>query len=424
MGEIKPQHALGFMVENMKRVKLVEVQLEPKGGVTFLAGANESGKSSTMDAICEMLAGGKKQGAWQMVTPKRTGADRGVTELQLDDYIIRRVVTDKTDTVTVKARDTGASFSSPQKLLDGMISVIALDPAAFCELNASQQAEQLLSACPVQLDLKKNAEQIKLVYNARRDANRDASQAQIVLDGMPTVDQDAPATEVSVSALAGKLTSLRGVDAALQHEQNRRGELAREVARRTQARLKAQADESIALKALAEADTGLEGRVLHVDEIASLESEIEHAEDVNQKVRARTARCEYEKSVKQLRLCAQGKESELLELEKERADALKTAAFPLPGLTIGADGGLLYEGLSLHDGSKARRYLIGLAIGIAQRPRIRMAFIRDASIFDAKNLALLREIAEKHDIRLILEVLDSKDPAAIVLEDGVVKAGE
>ena len=80
-------------VENVKAVELVEIE-PAASGMTVIAGANEQGKSSTLDSIWALVSW-RKAGK-RIEHALRRGTARGKAEVTLDDgTIIRRVWTEK-----------------------------------------------------------------------------------------------------------------------------------------------------------------------------------------------------------------------------------------------------------------------------------------------------------------------------------------
>jgi hypothetical protein len=108
------------------------------------------------------------------------------------------------------------------------------------------------------------------------------------------------------------------------------------------------------------------------------------------------------------------------EIDEEKQGQLAFATFPLDGLSLG-DTGVLLNGVPFGQGSQARQLQAAVAIGLALNPRLRVILIRDGSLLDDDSMKLVTELAVKHKAQIWIEVVQSKDPAAVVIEDGEVK---
>jgi predicted ATP-dependent endonuclease of OLD family len=83
--------------------------------------------------------------------------------------------------------------------------------------------------------------------------------------------------------------------------------------------------------------------------------------------------------------------------------------------------GVLLNGLPFTQASTGEQLRVSVAVGMALNPRLRVIFIRDGSLIDDAGLALIAELAQKNDYQVWLETVHSKDPTAVVIEDGEVK---
>src|SRR5262245_37801354 len=104
-----------FVAKNVKRLHTVEIT--PKGALVEITGANGSGKSSVLDAIYMALAG---KGV-VCKEPVRQGEESAEVMLDLGKILVRRHFTAAGATAVVVEAADGARYTSPQKLLDGLL---------------------------------------------------------------------------------------------------------------------------------------------------------------------------------------------------------------------------------------------------------------------------------------------------------------
>ena len=123
-----------LQAENVKRLKAVDIT--PDGTLQIIGGKNAQGKSSVLDAIWLALGGGKA--TKETVLPIREGESKASVTLDLGDLVVARSWTLKGTTLKVTAKD-GATYRSPQKMLDELVGRLSFDPLAFTRLSAREQ---------------------------------------------------------------------------------------------------------------------------------------------------------------------------------------------------------------------------------------------------------------------------------------------
>lgn len=133
----KGRRIIGLLAENIK--KIVAVEIKPDGNMVMITGKNEAGKSSLLDSIWWAIGG---LAAIQKV-PIREGQNEAKIRLDLGDVIITRKFKRKDETqfatsVSVENAD-GSRFSSPQTMLDGLMSALCLNPLEFIGMKSEEQ---------------------------------------------------------------------------------------------------------------------------------------------------------------------------------------------------------------------------------------------------------------------------------------------
>ena len=123
--------------ENVKVLKAIEIK--PERNVVELTGKNGQGKSSVIDSIIMGILGKK----YQPEKPVREGESEANISINIGNLIIKRKIkADGSSTLRVENAE-GASYGSPQAMLDELVSNISFDPLQFSNMKAKEQFEQL-----------------------------------------------------------------------------------------------------------------------------------------------------------------------------------------------------------------------------------------------------------------------------------------
>jgi hypothetical protein len=80
----------------------------------------------------------------------------------------------------------------------------------------------------------------------------------------------------------------------------------------------------------------------------------------------------------------------------------------------------LYNGLPLNQAGSAEQLRVATAIGIAQNPKLKALLIRDGSLLDDDNLALIKQVASEFKAMLWIERVGKGKEATVVIEDGEI----
>lgn len=424
---------IALQASNIK--KLTAVSITPDGASVVLAGDNGAGKSSVLDAIAYAL-GGTGNVCDQ---PIRRGESEAEVVCKLPGLTVTRKFSASGGS-TLKVTDAdGKRQSSPQAILDALVGNLAFDPLEFSRLKPDAQAETLRTLVGVDFS-KLNAESVQ-VYNDRLLVGREVD----VLKGklfknLPT--EGLPAQEISATdALAGKNNAIaqnkaneieRQKHRDLQVRRDRtqgdlesiaekivllRHELDRAIGAKNvcEATLKLFSDEcaaqhSVVLKLPADVDaTTFDVQILEA-------SKMNEAIRRNREIEAQTAECKSKDAA------YASATARLEEIDAERKKILAAVKFPLPELSFSEAGGVTYNGFPFAQASDGEKLRVSVAIGMALNPKLRVIFIRDGSLLDARGLQTVADLAAANDYQVWIEDARSTDPTAVIIEDGHVKA--
>ena len=164
---------------------MVEIHPDPSG-LVLIGGENGAGKTSVLDSIMWALAGGKSI----QPVPIRDGETTAEIRLDLGDLIVVRRFTASGSTVKVSTKD-GATYSSPQQILDAMVAKLAFDPLAFTKLKPEEQGRALAEL--VGLETVEIDSEIERLYKERTEANRDVQRLAATISSRWKVDPESEA---------------------------------------------------------------------------------------------------------------------------------------------------------------------------------------------------------------------------------------
>lgn len=424
--------------KNVKRLRAVEIA--PDGNVVVIGGRNAQGKTSVLDSILYAL-GGKEVACRE---PVRRGAERAEVRCDLGDLIVTRTFTATGGgNLTVENKE-GERLGSPQRKLDDLVGRLSFDPLAFSRMDSKSQAETLRSL--VGLDFATLDGQRAALFEARTEVNREGKALRARFDAIPAVEPDTPETEVSSAEVLKELDAAQALNAIHATERQyvadaenglKNAETALRVAtsqadqtREEIARLQRRLAQEEAATARAKKDcddaryTTEESRrkaatLVDID-LAPIKARLASNDDTNRKVREKRARATLEKDLEDKRAESAALTAEIEAIDARKQEAVASAKFPVEGLGFDfADGGVTFGGLPFDQASSAEQLRVSVAIGLALNPTLRVLLIRDGSLLDEFSLAMIAEMAEKHDGQLWIEQV-SADGATVVIEDGSV----
>lgn len=415
---------VSFQASNFK--KLTAVQIDPSGAITVLAGDNGAGKSSILDGIEATLTG--KDALPEK--PIRDGATKGHTTTLLSNGLsVHRSYTSAGSTLTVKDAE-GEPQRSPQALLDKLVGPISFDPLSFARMKPADQKATLQKL--VGLDFSGLDAERKKAFDERTIVNREVDRLTTVVKALVPRHADAPAAEVSAATVIAEIehaeAQVREFERLKGREEAKRQEIAKqklEIAnaeKQIAAWQKILADAKVSLGS-AQHDFEQAGRfriAFSTPDVTSLKTKLAALEGENLKVRQNKLRATTEEALGIVQSQANALAKKLVEIDGQKDAALRNTKFPLPGLSFTEDG-IFYQGQPFSQISDGEKLRVSVAMGMTMNPQLRVIFIRDGSLLDAKGLALIAEMAAANNYQVWMEDARSTDPAKIVIEDGHIK---
>lgn len=434
-----------LQAENFKKLKAIEIR--PTGPVVEITGKCEQGKTTVLDAIKAALCGEKFD------EPVRKGQEKGKVVVDLGDKVVTRTFTASGGSLKVESKD-GAKYPSPQALLDKLVGKIAFNPLEFARADAKKQVEMLLAVVDIKVDAAKLKEisgvvvpampnpldmlntAYKTVFENRTLANRQLDAAEKIVASMPAVAEVEP---VSVAALVVEKDAVEKL--------NRWNEEQRQAAARIIGEVKAYACEGIKIQS--EIDDLLEklGKAKQRQEInaadekaaqkrynaakkdadalkdadaAPIKARIADADNVNRQAKQFTDRAEKSKEVARYQSEADALTAQIEAIKKYKTEIIKATKFPVDGLDFAA-GAVTYQGLPFSQASGAQRMRVGIAIGMAANPELRVIMLDGYESLDCDQRAIVEQLAQEHDFQVWATSVSSDGTVGIYIEDGEIK---
>lgn len=405
--------------QNVKKLKAVEIR--PDGNLVVIGGKNGAGKSSVLDSISYALAGKSSHPS----QPVRDGEKKAKVVCDLGDLIVKRTITATGGgTLTIENKD-GAVFKSPQSILDALVGKLTFDPLAFANMDLKKQVGTLKNL--VGLDFEDLDQERKQVYEKRTVVNSEAKKLEAKLNDLPEYP-NVPDEELSIASLLDTLQKtvehnkmIREAKRQLEGSIDARRKLSVEIAEleRRLNMLKVKHDElsdqiaqrKAEVDAMEELDEGV------------IKEKIAVAEETNKQVRENKERARVEEALDRAKKFSAELTAQLKAIDKEKAAALASAKFPVEGLSFDSDR-VYYNGIPFNQASSAEQLRVSVAIGLAMNPKLKVLLIRDGSLLDEDNLALISNMAAEADAQVWIERVGAGKECQVIIEDGEISNGE
>ena len=409
---MEPMKINQLEIENVKRIRAVKVTPH-ETGLTIIGGNNNQGKTSVLDAIAWALGGDRYR-------PSQAPREGSVIPPNLHIVMNNGLVVER------KGKNSDLKVTDPsgrkggQQLLNEFVSQLALDLPKFMEASAKEKADTLLQILGVGDQLKELEHRETDQYNRRRAIGQIADQKEKFAKEQAYFP-DAPREPISATELIKRQQDILAKNGENQQKRAQLHQLEQESQRvneelavllKKQEQL--QADLKTARKSAAD---------LQDESTAELEESIANIEEINRKVRANLDRERAEDDAREYRRQYEALTKDLETTRKEKAELLKTAPLPLPGLSV-EEGELVYKGQKWDNMSGSERLMVSTAIVRKLNPRCGFVLLDKLEQMDLNTLQEFGRWLEGEGLQAIATRVSTGDECSIVIEDGYVAGQE
>ncbi len=428
-----PLHILQLRVTNYGILKDAHITPIPRTP-TVLAGDNGQGKSTTLNAIESILSGSK------IARPIRNGETKALIQIVLGDpttgdavYTVERKLTAAGGDALVIKDPEGKQVPSPAKFMASLIgSGSAIDPTEImqarpgekAETFAKRQAQTLLERLGLAEKMDAIEAQIKTQFDARKiqnsrvdDLTRDVETSQNYPASTPDAPVDVAKASLVITACNGTISAYTKAQEDAEKANQEKTQAMLDVEEAEAALKQKQAAYGVAAKkhldlAMAVVAQSSLAEAAEADlkvQQAKLSSANEINANVTRKLAHKAAKAKLETATKE----AHALTTKIEELRKSKTDLVKTAKLPVDDLEF-TDDGLLYKGLPLSQESTGIQTRVCSLMAMAEQPQCRVILLRNATLLNTANRAIIHEIAKEQGYQVWEEVFTETKP-----EDGL-----
>lgn len=155
-------------------------------------------------------------------------------------------------------------------------------------------------------------------------------------------------------------------------------------------------------------------------DVSAVRAKLDASRRTNSAVTLRRKRAEHIAAAEKYEQQSEQLTARIAARNNHKAEAIANANIPVPGIGFG-DRCVLLNDLPFQQASTAEQLATVFALIVALNPKVRLAWIRDASLLDDDMRKTVTDLAAKYDIQVLLETVKPGSANAIVLENGNVK---
>jgi energy-coupling factor transporter ATP-binding protein EcfA2 len=425
---------LSFKARNVLGLTEVDVNLE--GHNLFLVcGRNGQGKSSTIRSLLMVLCGKSGMDDWPSPVLHK-GTDEGYVEVKLSGdeelheanfFIARMNFTMKrgvpVDGELVITDSAGNPAPSARRMMQSLYKLRGFDPLEFSRMKPKEQRAALCRVLGLDLD---SMDQTKAkLYQERTVIGKQGSSKKVLAEAMP-YHPEAPSKPVQIAELVARRDAAKESNKAhaeatktLAKLHSEANELSQEIASLL-AQVETKRAELVKTSESIDEQTLTLSQLKLVD-IEPIEAEVRDADAINAKVAENAAREAALNEVADLRRQYSSLTEEMDAIEESKKRMLSEAKWPVPGMSVDADGVLLND-LPLSQVSQHERTIVSAKIGILMNPKLRLMVSERGSELDLETRKALDQILKENDFQMIVEVVTNTEEedqrCQIVIENG------
>jgi hypothetical protein len=417
-----------LIIDNIMKIRAIHIR--PKSNVVALKGENGNGKSSVLNALVMGFKGKKEFPD----SPIRKGAKKGSIKISVDgddtvpSFTVTQTITEKSTNLMIEP-DTVLFGDTPRSFLDKLIGKISFDPLAFINQEGKKQRTALLELIGVDVDALDKKE--KGIYDERTAIGRDLKTAQARVKNLSVWPDVKETEEIKVGEFSVKIQAAikhnNEIDNRIEDNNTRKSNVieAREKIKEYEQEIATLEKYIVETKAEYTKEKEALDKLKPID-IDDLNTQLSAISDTNSKIRDNIAYKKESVVLKSVQSEYDKLDKALDTVREERVTLIQAADIPVPGLTFDEDG-LLYNDIPLSQCSDGEKLMVSMGISMALNPTVRVLLIKDGSLLDGKNRAILNKMCKDRGFQLWMESVASKDEydaagkVGIWIEEGVAE---
>ena len=426
---MNPLHVLQLRVTDYGVLK--DIHITPQDGKpVILAGDNGQGKSTTINAIEGVLTSSK------IARPIRDGQKKAKIQIVLGNqstgevaFTLERTMTDKGGDALVIKDPEGAQVPSPAKFLAALVgSGSAIDPTEIMQSRpgekadtfAKRQAQTLLERLGLSAKMATIEADIKKAMDDRRVKNSRVDDLERDVTANANYPASTPDVPVDVAALSIKITScnsiIKSYGQVVQNAQFTKENIASQKLKveKLKADLASAEDllkgyEQIHQRNQMDIVNGAQDAQDAEDALLASNEQLSTANETNanvtRKLAHKAAKAKHEEAVKESAVLT----AKIEALRESKVKLVKDAKLPVEGLEF-TDDGLLYNGLPLSQESTGIQTRVCSLMAMAEEPACRILLLRNITLLNTANRAIIHEIAKERGYQVWEEVFAETKP--------------
>lgn len=417
-------------IVNFKNIDAKELDIN--GRSFFITGSNQQGKSSFLQALLSPL-----DAKWMPTEPIMQGEEKGHIKLKVAGQLEGEHVEYKIECYFSQAKKRGRIVlfdaegaqikDGVKNILDGIIGNIGFNIMSFIKLGLTDSGKvstsgvreqiKILEDLMPQEDVKKLYElkhEYDKKYETRKDTNKEVKRLEGLIDNSPFSQEQIElyAEKKSVVEESAKIDAAKKKNGVIDQcntfiqEYSDSFETVSEEIVEIKRKLEEKRKEKQALiSKRTEVDAYLEKNPNKVD-VSALEESLQTISDHN-------TQCDKVADLHQTKVDLQTKSTEsetlttrLKKIEQEKKDIFANTKMPVKGLAFD-DEKVTYKGLPLSEGNISTSQLIGvgLKVGMALNPNLKVMVIKDGSLLDNETMNYALKMCEKEGYQLMIETV-------------------
>lgn len=420
---------VGLKVDGFKNLKAIEMEFSQDGGLIFIKGANEQGKTSVIESLWWLFSGKSVINHDKI----QHGKDKMIGSVNLGEFAIDRVQTHKSDRIEIKRKDGFSIANKPQAFLDQLTNELTFNPIPFLNKKADDQLKFMMKFKNIDFSEIDNeiirveqerllvGREIKAIGEVREVPKVDPVDVSELLQEKNRIQAEIEdeLDEIRLYNLSQhkRLDAISNKEMEVDEWRNRVNNLQDEL--------------KLAIQRLEETESELSKmpRAEKIKaEIASkttseIDSQIMEAGETNRKAEEWKKSEEKTKDLATKNTLRAKLDEKIKELRESKRRKLAESDTGVVGLEI-RETGLFYKGNLLENCSDSEKLKVSMQMCVAMKPLLNAVFLDRGESFDAKRIAELDKFARENNIQCFVTQVSDEKPDEIPEGVFYIEAGE